>query len=296
MESVDTLLALAALGQPTRLEAFRLLVRHEPDGVAAGDIAKALAVPQNTMSTHLAVLSRAGLISAQRASRSIIYRADLSRFRAVMLFMLRDCCDGRPDVCAPLIEDLTPCCSPRPQDAKGKSASERVYNVLFLCTGNSARSILAEAILRKDGEGRFRAFSAGSEPNRVIDPVAIRMLEKLEYPTDDLRPKSWKEFAATDAPAMDFVFTVCDDVADETCPVWPSQPVLAHWGIKDPTKTIGSDIEKEAAFFAAFRFLKNRIGLFTDLPLASIDRLSLGTKLREIGRIQGATSGQDRAG
>jgi arsenate reductase (thioredoxin) len=173
--------------------------------------------------------------------------------------------------------------------------SERIYNVLFLCTGNSARSILAEAILRKNGRGRFRAFSAGSQPKGAVNPFTIRVLKKLDYPTDDLRSKSWEEFAASDAPAMDFVFTVCDNAAGETCPVWPGQPMSAHWGIDDPADVEGTDIEKEAAFVTAFRYLKNRIGAFTSLPLWSIDRLSLGAKLREIGRSEGATSGQEKA-
>jgi len=174
--------------------------------------------------------------------------------------------------------------------------SERIYNVLFLCTGNSARSILAEAILRKDGRGQFCAFSAGSQPKGSINPFAIRVLRELNYPTDDLRSKSWKEFAASDAPAMDFVFTVCDNAAGETCPVWPGQPMSAHWGIEDPAEVDGTDLEREAAFVAAFRYLKNRIGAFTSLPLKSIDRLSLSAKLREIGRSAGTTSGQEKAG
>jgi arsenate reductase len=173
--------------------------------------------------------------------------------------------------------------------------SDRIYNVLFLCTGNSARSILAEAILRKDGRGRFRAFSAGSQPKGAVNPFAIRVLQRLDYPAEDLRSKSWKEFAAPDAPAMDFVFTVCDNAAGETCPVWPGQPMSAHWGIEDPAEVNGTDLEKETAFVAAFRYLKNRIGLFTSLPLQSIDHLSLSTKLREIGRIAGATSGEEKA-
>jgi protein-tyrosine-phosphatase len=173
--------------------------------------------------------------------------------------------------------------------------SDRVYNVLFLCTGNSARSILAEAILRKDGRGNFRAFSAGSQPKGAVNPFAISVLQTLDYPSEDLRSKSWQEFAVPGAPAMDFVFTVCDNAAGESCPVWPGQPMSAHWGIQDPAEVSGTDIEKEAAFVAAFRYLKNRIALFTSLPLRSIDRLALGTKLREIGRIAGATSGEEKA-
>ena len=174
--------------------------------------------------------------------------------------------------------------------------SDQAYNVLFLCTGNSARSILAESILRKDGRGRFRAFSAGSQPKGAVNPFALRVLQKLDYPTDGLRSKSWEEFAIADAPVMDFVFTVCDNAAGETCPVWPGQPMSAHWGIEDPAEVIGTDMEKEAAFVTAFRYLKNRIVAFTSLPLKSIDKLSLGTKLRDIGRSEGATSGRDKAG
>jgi arsenate reductase len=168
--------------------------------------------------------------------------------------------------------------------------SERIYNVLFLCTGNSARSVLAESILRKDGWAHFRAFSAGSQPKGVVNPFAIKVLRSLDYPTDDLRSKSWEEFAAPDAPVMDFVFTVCDNAAGESCPVWPGQPMTAHWGIEDPAQAEGSDIEKEAAFIAAFRYLKNRIAIFTSLPLRGIDRLSLGTRLRDIGRGEGAST------
>jgi arsenate reductase (thioredoxin) len=170
-----------------------------------------------------------------------------------------------------------------------EKASERIFNVLFLCTGNSARSILAEAILSKDGRGHFRAFSAGSQPKGRVNPFAIRVLKSLDYPTEDLRSKSWEEFATPDAPVMDFVFTVCDNAAGESCPLWPGHPMTAHWGIEDPAEVEGTDIQKEAAFVAALRYLKNRIAVFTSLPLGSIDRLSLGTRLRDIGRSEGAT-------
>ena len=173
--------------------------------------------------------------------------------------------------------------------------SDRIYNVLFLCTGNTARSILAESILRREGRVHFRAFSAGSQPKGRVNPFAIKVLTSLDYPTDDLRSKSWEEFARPGAPVIDFVFTVCDNAAGESCPVWPGQPMTAHWGIEDPAEATGTDIEREAAFVAAFRFLKNRIASFTSLPLSSIDRLSLGTKLREIGRSDGATSSHGKA-
>ena len=168
--------------------------------------------------------------------------------------------------------------------------TDRIYNVLFLCTGNSARSILAESILTKDGAGRFRAFSAGSQPKGAVNPFALKVLGSFEYPTEGFRSKSWEEFAQPDAPIMDFVFTVCDSAAGEACPVWPGQPMTAHWGIEDPAAVVGRDIEKEKAFVAAFRYMRNRIAVFTALPVASLDKAALGTKLREIGRSEGATS------
>ncbi len=173
--------------------------------------------------------------------------------------------------------------------------SERVYNVLFLCTGNTARSILAESILRQLGAGRFRAFSAGSQPKGSVNPFAIQTLQAEGFPTEDLRSKSWNEFASPDAPVMDFVFTVCDGAAGEACPFWPGQPMTAHWGIEDPAAVEGTDIQKQAAFFQAFKYLKNRISAFAALPLSSIDQLSLATRLREIGRTDGSTSGRSQA-
>jgi arsenate reductase len=168
--------------------------------------------------------------------------------------------------------------------------ADRIYSVLFLCTGNSARSILAESILRKDGAGRFHAFSAGSHPKGAVNPFAPKVLASFDYPADGFRSKGWKEFIGPNAPVMDFVFTVCDDAAGETCPIWPGQPMTAHWGIPDPAAVEGSDIQKEAAFVTAFRYLKNRISVFTALPLKNLDKIALGAKLREIGRSEGAAS------
>ncbi|WP_374305553.1 arsenate reductase ArsC [Ferrovibrio sp.] len=162
--------------------------------------------------------------------------------------------------------------------------AERVYNVLFLCTGNSARSILAESILNRDGQGRFRAFSAGSQPKGEVHPFAISLLRKMNHPIDGLRSKSWDEFAADGAPIMDFVFTVCDNAANEVCPVWPGQPMSAHWGLPDPAAVEGSEAERHLAFADTYRLLANRIGIFTSLPMKSLDRLSLQKRLSEIGR------------
>jgi arsenate reductase len=174
--------------------------------------------------------------------------------------------------------------------------TDRAFNVLFLCTGNTARSILAESILRQDGAGRFNAFSAGSRPKGAVNPFALKTLEAYGYPTDRLRSKSWGEFAAPDAPEMDFVFTVCDSAAGEACPVWPGQPITAHWGIEDPAAVEGTDLEKERAFNQAFRFLRNRISQFTALPIKSLDKLTLPNRLRAIAEGEGATHRAQNAG
>ncbi len=174
--------------------------------------------------------------------------------------------------------------------------SDDAFNVLFLCTGNSARSIMAEGILRKEGAGRFAAFSAGSHPKGAVNPLAVKVLESFGYPIDGYRSKPWDDFAAPGAPPLDFVFTVCDSAAGEACPVWPGQPMTAHWGIEDPAAVEGTPMQKEAAFVTAFKYLRNRITLFTALPMRSISSMALQTKLREIGRMEGASSASKKAG
>ena len=161
---------------------------------------------------------------------------------------------------------------------------QRTWNVLFLCTGNSARSILAEAALNAMGRGRFKAWSAGSHPAGKVNPFALELLQKNRLPTEDLRSKSWNEFAAPDAPPLDFVFTVCDNAAGEVCPVWPGQPMTAHWGVPDPAAVEGSDEAKRKAFFTAWSQLQHRISIFVNLPLDKLDRLSLKQRLDEIGQ------------
>jgi protein-tyrosine-phosphatase len=168
--------------------------------------------------------------------------------------------------------------------------ADNPFNVLFLCTGNSARSIMAEAILNKLGAGKFRAFSAGSQPKGWVHPETLRLLQSLGYDTSRFRSKSWSEFADPGAPLLDFVFTVCDSAAGETCPVWPGQPMTAHWGIPDPAEAKGSAAEIALAFKDAYRMLNQRIGIFTSLPLRALDQLSLQQKLREIGRLEVATA------
>ena len=172
--------------------------------------------------------------------------------------------------------------------------TDRIYNVLFLCTGNSARSILAEGILNHVGEGRFRGFSAGSQPKGAVHPMAIRELSALGLASEGYHSKSRDVFSGLDAPTMDFIFTVCDNAAGEACPVWLGHPATAHWGIQDPAAAEGSDLERQCAFADAARFLTNRIRAFVALPLATIDRLALAQSLREIGAMDGVSSCADR--
>ena len=172
--------------------------------------------------------------------------------------------------------------------------TEKTYNVLFLCTGNSARSILAEAVLNKEGGGRFKAYSAGSQPKGEVNPHALKELAALGYSSTGFSSKSWDVFAEPGAPQMDFIFTVCDSAAGEACPVWIGHPMTAHWGVEDPAAVTGTEVEIQRAFAQAARFLKNRITVFLSLPLESIDRLALETRLRQIGTMEGTTNGQGK--
>jgi protein-tyrosine-phosphatase len=167
---------------------------------------------------------------------------------------------------------------------------ERPFNVLFLCTGNSARSLIAESILNRLGAGKFRAFSAGSQPKGAVNPRTVELLGNLNFDTSKLRSKSWHEFARPGAPELDFVFTVCDNAAGESCPVWPGQPMTAHWGVPDPAEAKGTEAEIAFAFKDTYRMLNQRIAVFTSLPIRSLDRLSLQKHLTEIGRMAGATA------
>ena len=173
--------------------------------------------------------------------------------------------------------------------------TDKTYNVLFLCTGNSARSILAESILNQEGKGRFHAFSAGSYPEGEVNPHALKELTALGYPTTGFSSKSWDVFAEPGAPKMDFIFTVCDSAAGEACPVWLGHPMTAHWGVEDPAAVEGTEVDVQRAFAQAARFLKNRISAFLSLPLSSIDKLALEQHLRQIGKMDGSTSPQEKA-
>ncbi|SFK89150.1 metalloregulator ArsR/SmtB family transcription factor [Methylocapsa palsarum] len=280
-EGKDAVEVLAALAQPLRLELFRLLVRYLPYGLAAGEIARLLAIPQNTLSNHLSILDHAGLIHSRRDGRSIIYAADKELPLRLAAFLTEDCCQASGRTCGPDTK-------PFPAKREAHMAS-KTYNVLVLCTGNSARSILAEAILNKEGAGRIKAFSAGSRPKGEPNPHAIALLRDLDYDTSAFHSKSWEEFSRPTAPKMDFVLTVCDSAAGESCPYWPGHPLVAHWGIPDPAAIDGTDAEKRAAFMEAYRRLVARITAFVNLDLEQLDLASLKERLSAIGAMEGAT-------
>lgn len=308
MESRDAVAALTALAHEGRLDIFRLLVRRAPDEVAAGELAAALGVRASTLSNQLAKLEQEGLVASRREGRLVLYAADLGRAGALLEFLAAACCKGRPEACLPVAEPLL---RRRPgvwgpwgegwiEDAPwdlnenweegSMNEGSTVYNVLFLCTHNSARSIFAESILNRigrlgEGKAEFKAFSAGSHPRESINPDAKKLLEGLNFDVSGMRPKDWAEFAAPGAPQLHFVFTVCDRAANEVCPVWPGQPMTAHWGVADPTAAEGGPTEKALAFTEAYRHLFNRISAFTALPIASLDSLALQKQLDDIGRM-----------
>jgi ArsR family transcriptional regulator, arsenate/arsenite/antimonite-responsive transcriptional repressor / arsenate reductase (thioredoxin) len=286
MEKKTALTALSALGQEQRLDIFRYLVQAGPDGAVAGDIASALSSLPNTLSANLSVLSQAGLVAGLREGRNIRYRASMDAMQALLGFLMQDCCGGDARLCEPVFRHLQNpvAAGPGCRTCGDDLMESQVFNVLFLCTGNSARSIIAEACLNREGGGRFRAFSAGSHPKGAVHPLSLALLQREGYDTSVLHSKSWDEFAVAGAPSMDFVFTVCDNAANETCPVWPGQPMTAHWGVPDPAVATGGVAEKSIAFADAYRMLKNRISLFVSLPVASLDRLSLQNRIEQIGK------------
>ncbi len=271
--------AFAALGHPSRLAIFRLLARRAPGDAAAGEIADALGIARNVLSAHVATLSRAGLVHGARAGKQIRYRIDISRTGALIDYLALDCCRGRPEICAPLSAAVLS----RPRAKETAMAEPRPFNVLFICSGNSARSIFAEAIMNAEGADRFRGFSAGTKPFSELNPYAVAQLEKLGHDVSGLRAKNVSEFQGADAPRMDFVFTVCDQAANEECPPWPGQPITGHWGIPDPVKATGTDAEKKLAFSEAYRMLKHRISAFASLPFEKLDALALQREVDRIG-------------
>ena len=272
---------LGALAHPHRMALFRLLMRRYPDRVPAGEIGKTLDLKPSTASVYLRALTQAGLITQDRLGTSLRYAVDMDGAGAVVRDLFVDCCRGRSDLCPPANRSF-PMSDFRPTtptlDETGR------YDVLFICTGNSARSIFAETILREVADDRFRAHSAGTKPSSELNPVALELLRGKGSDISVLRSKNVSEFQGPDATVMDFVFTVCDQAANEDCPAWPGQPITAHWGQPDPVKATGDHAERMLAFQQVYGALRNRIHLFTQLPIASLDAMSLQKRVDEIGR------------
>lgn len=272
---------LSTLGHPHRLAIFRLLMRRYPDRVPAGELADALVLKPSTLSAYLATLMQVGLVSQERVGTSLRYAVEMTEAQRTVNFLLHDCCRGRPEFCSPVSFPAIKGTSP---------ASDRKYKVLFICTGNSARSIFAESILRKKARDRFEVFSAGTKPRSDLNPFALEVLEQKGHDISVLRSKNLAEFQRSGAPEFDFVFTVCNQAANEECPVLTGHPVSAHWGVADPVKAHGTHVEKRLAFQKAYGALQNRIMAFTALPIMSFDRISLQKAMDDIGRTSAGAS------
>lgn len=272
MEFDDVAAGFTALGQTTRLELMRMLLFAGPTGLPAGEIAAGLKVPPSTLSFHLRALEQAGLIAATRQGRSLVYAAQIHALRGLITFLTDACCEGEPGRCGDLGHLLPPTAGVTP-----------MFNVLFLCTHNSARSILAEALLNRIGQGRFRAFSAGSNPSPDGPlPEVIGQLRTLGHDVAALRSKSWREFTGADAPRMDFVITLCDILAGQTCPDFGDTTVTAAWPMPDPSKFSGNAAERATLLNELYAGLRRRLEAFAALPFAALDGLALKARLDEL--------------
>jgi protein-tyrosine-phosphatase/DNA-binding transcriptional ArsR family regulator len=287
MELSEAAAAFAALSVDTRLNLVRLLMAHGPSGLSAGDIAARLGLPPSTTSFHLAALERAGLTQSTRQGRQIIHAARFHGIRQVLVFLTETCCGGRPELCG----DIARLLPPLPEEDRGMSPA---FNVLFLCTHNAARSIMAEAILGRIGGGRFRAWSAGSDPSDAPNPEVIAKLAALGHDTTSLRSKSWHEFTGPSAPRMDFVITLCDTVDGQICPDFGDLPVTGAWPLPDPAKFTGSPVELSAMLNELYASLRRRLEIFAALPFASLDRMAIKARLDEIagGGLPAMTTGR----
>ncbi|EBA17804.1 transcriptional regulator/arsenate reductase [Roseobacter sp. SK209-2-6] len=272
---IDCITQLSALAHENRLAIFRLLVRRYPDAVPAGEIATALNYKANTSSAYLSSLMKAGLITQSRRGNSLLYMANLDGLRGMFRSLLTDCCNNRPDVC------LTPEIGDAP-----KPSPHSPLKVLFVCTANSARSVMAEALLNDLGQGSFQAYSAGTTPGEGPDPAVLNLLSARGHDTSRLSSKSLADFNTGTATQMDFTFTVCNNAANEECPAWPGQPISAHWGMEDPLKAAGNEAEKQLALQQAYGILKQRIQAFIALPYSTLDRISLQQQSDSIGTIE----------
>jgi len=277
METDEAAFAFAALGQGTRLDLLRALLDAGPNGLAAGEVAARLGVPASTLSFHLRALDQAGLIAATRQGRSLIYAVQFARLRALLAFLAEACCGGEPDRCGDLgriLDTIT---------QEKNIMAQPAFNVLFLCTHNSARSIIAEAILDKIGRPRFEGWSAGSDPRPDGPlPEVMTLLKTLGHDVSDLRSKSWNELSGPDAPRMDFVITLCDTLHGQTCPDFGATTVTGAWPLPDPSKFSGSVAERATLLNEVYAGLRRRLETFISLPIASLDRMALKARIDEL--------------
>jgi protein-tyrosine-phosphatase/DNA-binding transcriptional ArsR family regulator len=276
MESTEAATIFAALSQETRIDLMRLLLSESPNGLPASDIASRLGIPASTLSFHLAALERAGLTHSTRHGRQIVHAARIAGVRQVLGFLTETCCGGRPELCG----DLARLLPSLPEENRGMTPA---FNVLFLCTHNAARSIMAEAILRKCGGDRFHAYSAGSDPIAKPNPEVIKKLRAFGHDTASLRSKSWNEFTGPTAPRMDFVITLCDTLREHTCPEFDKLTVTGAWPLPDPAKFNGNKTECATLLNEVYGGLRRRIEIFIALPFASLDRMAMKKRLDEIG-------------
>ena len=274
MEQNAAATAFATLGHPDRLAVFRLLMRFAPRGVRPTEIAAALGIKANTLSHHLSDLAGAGLVQVTRQGRSLYYRVNLPVTEALIGYLALDVGRARPDLMTALRASATEV-----------PAADKSFNVLFICSGNSARSLFAEALLRDLGGAKFQAFSAGTRPGSTPNPFALDILARNGHDISGLRSKHVSEFQRPGAPAMDFVFTVCDTAAAEECPPWPGQPISGHWGLPDPVQATGTEAERALVFAQTYGALRRRIAAFAALPFARLDRAALQSRVDAIGTL-----------
>ncbi len=260
---------LAALSQETRLDIFRMLAQRGSEGMPAGEIGTRMKLPFPTLSFHLSHLKHAGLVVPRRESRTVFYDAKVRTIDNLLAYLAANC-RGRNKAAHEETKD---------------TRADHPMRVLFLCTRNSARSIMAEAAMKRWGKGRFEVFSAGSDPASDVHPEALQVLKRLNYEIDEFHSKSWDEFAKRDGTPLDFVFTLCDRAAAEPCPAWPGQPLRAHWGVKDPVAFKGSKSAVHSEFLKTYATLEQRIRIFTSLPIETLERYALQRWVTEIGNL-----------
>jgi protein-tyrosine-phosphatase/DNA-binding transcriptional ArsR family regulator len=276
MEGSEVARIFGALAQESRLGVLRLLIAEGPNGLAAGALADRLGKPASTTSFHLSALERAGLISARRQGRQIVYAVRILTLRELLVFLTETCCGGRPELCG----DLATLLPPLPEDSRSMTAA---FNVLFLCTHNSARSIMAEAILSNVGGGRFHAYSAGSDPGEAPMPEVLDKLRALGHDVSNLHSKSWHLFTGPQAPRLDFVIGLCDTLDRQTCPDFGDKAITGSWSLPDPAKFTGSNAERSAILNELYASLHRRIMILISLPFEKLDRMAVRARLDEIG-------------